>query len=372
MFGKAKKQEPVLPQEFLDYLKKETDMSVEDERTWTVWATRKKDEYRYLLDLLKSDVRVRDCFKKRALFLIFALGEELKSRSNGFIFYDFFWKDCESAVRPCHSDSYTECLEGLNENCLAFAEKMICGYFDYLKAKQDTDHLCNYNYYLRALMRYVNSEKAEALLERYLFNDVQPYSSMEDASGYNPFIELMLDRGISGDIKKKADDKMRQIVLSEVNGESRPRAPWENAYGRYKDIVMFSVFGGNPHYGIDLFADQLNFLLDYDYAYDHPIIASYEVLSVLNLLSGDEYKDLRYKITEHVMSERGKFFVYDLGSLTAAEAMLNECGQSRYANNELLAQIEAVIENGKKRLDEERLNKAKEESATNDLFGKMR
>lgn len=328
----------------------------EEDKTWKQWVDYKRRESGDLIKLLASDVR--DSFKKRALFLLLVPSADfnpiywtqevgkfyhrldlLNTLSLDLLVYvaEVVTKFCE-LLRPMFWDRPENVVEG-GGGLMVFMQ---------IPDKYH-DALCFYNNCILSLLILLPTEQAEKIFPLLSLRDISTYSNMENESGYTPFKHLLYSERIDEKWKKAADAAMRQIILSETSGDTRPREKWENALRCYANIVQSQLYGDKLILPVEFFADQIQFIMD-NRQQDSGLIENWDVIKIFHLLPGDVYKDLRHTISRYaVLEEKGEYSgytVYSGETLDAANQMLDEFGDS---DPELVAKLEALIEEGEEK-----------------------
>ena len=120
------------------------------------------------------------------------------------------------------------------------------------------DALYSYNTHILNLLALLPEEKAAEIFPFFSLLDISTYFNLEDASGYNPFRYLLSSNEVSERWKKEADLKMREIILNEISGKTKPREEWEDAMNQYASIIQAMLYG-KINYSISLYASQIQF-----------------------------------------------------------------------------------------------------------------
>lgn len=349
--------------ELLKRFNTELAFSVEDERTWESWVNFKQREFRDLRDILTGNYKVD--FKKRALFTVLVPHHQ---------WIPFRWKfDIGS------SESYLFLrgieLKGLDVNLLRFATKLICEFKQFLEGnpevvKDPAEALFAYNDYLLPLLALLPVDEKENVFNSFSLNDVCAYWNMDTASGYNPFEALLRTEGVEELYKKRADDKMRSIIQAELRGEATPRAEHEEALRRYANIIQMLLYSkNNLPYSIELYADQINFIVSAQNVGDKRLIDAWHVIELLDLLAGERFRDVRHRLARFVIFHNGeRFSVYNSETMAASERMLAEFGAE---DNELRFELECITADGRKRIAKDQEAQQKHWSAEEAITSKM-
>ena len=359
---------------FVEGLRKKFFPSEED-KAWKQWVDYKDRESRDLIKLLSSDVR--ESFKKRALFLLVVPDAD---------FNTLYWK--KEIGKFYHKIDF---LKSLSMEFLDYVTELIVEFTIILSPTHNPkpkgvieggggitvfmsipdkyhDALYFYNHCILYLMTVLPEEKAEKVFPLCSLIDISTYWNMDEASGYNPFSHL-LHMDIDEKWKKMADDRMRKIISDEISGKTNPREDWENALIQYAEIIQMQLYG-KIKYSLELFAGQLQFLMDNRQGKFNLI--NWHVIKMLNLLSGDEYKKLRHTIARYVLledvGEFSKFSIYSKETKQAADYILDEFGDDQ----ELTDRIQVLYEECAKKKAEEAAYQAEKKATEDDILAQMR
>ena len=346
----------------------------EEDKIWKEWVDYKEREPKNLIELLNFNVR--DGFKKRAIFLLLVPSAEFnpiywKKEIGNFYHQNDFLKTLTpdllsyaislivqfcTTFRPMHSEKPNNYAEGGGGITIFYSV-----------SDKYHDALYFYNSCILTLLTIAPKERCERIFQLFSLQDVSSYWNMEDASGYNPFHNL-LHSDIDELWKIKADAQMRQIITNELTGKTKPREDWEDALKCYADIINLCMYSEKPNYSTEMFADQIDFLVSEDH-YGKKLISDWHVAKILKILSGDNYKELRHRITKFmVLGNEKKFSVWSNETLEGAEMMLTEFNQDR----EIAEMLQPAIEDYKNRSaasEQQKTNAGKIEAA---LMEKMK
>jgi len=321
----------------MEKLKKQWFPSEED-NIWRMWVDFKERKPDDLLELLSMEVK--DCFKKRALFILVAP------------IYDFnpiYWKN--------NTDRFhkkTDFLAKLPPDLLSYTADLIIQFSAVLKperhhhsttyTRQDeyyNDALCFYNNCILELLILLPVEQGKKFFPFFSLNDISVFHDMEDMSGYNPFKNLLYNEEIDEYWKKTSDQIMRKIILDELGKKRNPREDWENALGCYANIIQKHLYGSRSKYPIELFAGQMQFIIDH-YQKDIDLILWWNVKKIFNIFSDKCYKKLRHRISRF-MVENGDHPFYNGETKQAVDQILKEFND----DFELVTKINILIEQEK-------------------------
>lgn len=346
-----------------------------DDKVWKQWVDYKRRETRDLVELLTSDVR--DSFKKRAIFLLLVPSEDfnpiywtekvgkfyqsldfLKTLSSDLLGYTTgFIIEFSTMLKPMHCDkpkNYSQGGDGITI-FMSIPDKY-------------HDALSFYNRCILLLLTLLPERQCERIFPLFSLRDISTYCGMEDASGYSPFQNLLYSNA-DEKWKRKADMMMQIIIQEEVSEKTKPREEWENALKCYAYTIGLQLYSDKLHYGADLLADQVQFLVAKEH-YGQDLIDTWKVPRIFQLLSADIWKEIRYRVARFVIfGNKSEFCVWDDDTLQAAKVMLEEFGQD---DQELAERIQAAIEEGKKRLNERQQEQAIAKQTENDIMSQMR
>jgi len=214
----------------------------------------------------------------------------------------------------------------------------------------------------------LSEEQCERIFPLFSLLDISTYSNMEDASGYNPFQNLLYSK-VDEKWKRRADSKMRQIINDELAGRTKPREEWENAMRCYAYIIKLQLYSEDLPYAVDLFADQIQFLVSKEH-YGNKLIDDWKVARIFQVLSADIYKEVRYRVARFVVSgNKDEFKVWNEEALQGAKMMLCEFGQD---DKELARKIQSAIDEGKKRSVERQGEQSVAKKVEDDIMSQMR
>jgi hypothetical protein len=347
----------------------------DDDKVWKQWVDYKRRETRDLAGLLTSDVR--DSFKRRAIFLLLVPSAELNS---------IYWTE---GVGKFYQG--LDFLKTLTPDLLGYATDLIIEFYTMLKPmhcerpKQFAqggrgitifmsvpdkyhDALLFYNNSVLLLLTLLPEKRCEQVFILFSLRDISTYANMDDSSGYNPFQNLLYSK-VEERWKRQADATMRQIIRDELEGKTNPREEWEGALQFYASTIELQLYGEKMSYGIDLFADQIQFLVSKEH-YGHGLINPWKIPRIYQILSADIYKEIRYRVASFVIfGNKNEFTVWSEDTLQIAGMMLNEFGQD---DQELAQRIQLAIDEGKKRLVERQNEQVVAKQTEDDIMNQMK
>lgn len=222
---------------------------------------------------------------------------------------------------------------------------------------------------LQLLVLVTETEEKERLFNHFSLNDARVYCDVDEASGYNPFEEL-LRSSVEELYKKRADEKMRSIVTAEIRGEAVPRAEHEEALGCYAGIIQrFLYKKDNLPYSIELFSDQINFIVSLQNIGNKQLINPWNAGALFDLLKEKRFCELRHHIAKFVIFRSGdKFRIYNPETMATAEKMLAEFGGEDYG---LRIELERIIAHGKKRIAKDQKTQRRQRFAEEKITANM-
>lgn len=251
-----------------------------------------------------------------------------------------------------------------------FIGELVCLNVDAVTATDYNDKLYNsifgYNKYILQMLAILSEKDhlAERLFNRYHMIDPVGYSGMEECSGYHPFEELMWAE-VPETWKWLADKKMHEIVLSEVQGKTKPRHDWEDALSCYAGIVRYYVCVRDRFiYGIDLYISQITFLMNLKNAAKYSVIESRHLRKTLELLDGEVNRELRHRVSRYVVLDTRNtayhnFWVHDEETRLGAQMVLDEFGDE---DTELQERLVLLLMNYRLK-EKEKVDRLAEEAA---------
>ena len=347
----------------------------DDDKIWKQWVDYKRRGLGDLVGLLNSDVR--DSFKRRAVFLLLVPAAELNP---------IYWTE---EVGKFYQK--IDFLKNLNPDLLNYASDLVVEFCTMLRPMHCDrpehyshggggvifyvsvpdryhDALSFYNDCIPLLLALLPEEQCERIFPLFSLRDISTYNNMDDSSGYNPFRNLLCSK-IDERWKKQADAVMRQIIKDELAGRTKPRESWEDALQEYAKAINGMSYSGSLYYSIDLYADQIQFLVSKEH-YGHELIDDWRVDRIFQILSADTYKEIRYQVAKFVtFGNKKKFEVWSSDTLKCAKMMLSEFGQH---DKDLAQRIQSAIDEGKKQFAKNQNEEEKTRKAEDDIISQMR
>ncbi len=361
---------------FIDGLRKKFFPSEED-KAWKQWVDYKDRKTRDLTELLSSDVK--DSFKNRALYLLVVPSADFNA---------LYWK--KDIGKFYHR---TDFLKTLTPDQLNYVTDLIIEFCSVLKPMHCDkpknvveggggitvhmsipdkyhDALYFYNTCILHLLLLLPVEKAEQIFPHFSLIDVSTYWNMDDASGYNPFSHLLHIAEIDEKWKKEADTRMREIILSEISGKSKPREDWEEAIRQYASIVQMMTYG-ELKYSLELYASQIQFIMDNRQGQNR-LIDNWQIIKFFNLFTGDEHRELRHTIARYALledsGEHFQFSIYSDDTQQAVDHILTEFNDDL----ELVTKVRELEKKRDEKQAESEAYKAEKKATEDDILAQMK
>jgi hypothetical protein len=182
-----------------------------------------------------------------------------------------------------------------------------------------------YNFAIQYALRILPEDDtlAKKLFDHYSWDfeyDSKTEKRMRNTSndGYQPFLNFLMYEPMPAKWKYAADKKMRAIILAEQKMGAREPCRSLLAYSKHvkeffsffvreqkrlKETGMFTpTHAAQSSYIAPLFASQMEFLLGFsDVEQKLRCVYPLRVPEMFQILSGGEYKELRWKIARHVV-----------------------------------------------------------------------
>ncbi len=344
--------------------------SPDNDRLWKEWVEAK--DYRDegdLRRLLEQD-NISDSFKARAIYLLLVPDMLGIDRNPDPVFWN------RKLYPLCREEKIPKNLSPI---LLSFAAGLIVLFLPKVKELRDPSDSFTFHFYCSTmvnLMCLIPLAEAKKLLMYFPLNNYKAWADWDNSSGYFPFSVLIDRKEIPDELKFLAAEKMKEIIRSEQEGRTKPREWYENALKCFADIIQLHLSGNSDlPFGVKFFAEQMGFLVGINSSdvnagvpdgieryhrhdisinkflkpkTDKQIIRSFHIEKILSILSGDRYKELRYKIVRFVVFENGKekFEVLGIERLDTAKIMLKEIEGS--GDKKLIAALNEIIAKGEK------------------------
>lgn len=261
----------------------------EDDKSWKEWVDSTKPTDHNLCDLAVN-AEIRMSIRRRALFTLLAPRPE---------WIPFYWRGEFDGVPSFIDDDFFASLSPELVKCAAI---WIKDFWDTLRPlfceipnvveqgvqssriilqipDEYEDTLTRYNrciIYLLPLLP-LDSQEAADLFDIFSLKDLSAFWSFDDASGYWPVRNLLFKPAINMKWKRIANERLQAIVESEIKGETKSRAEWEEAAKHYAYIVKDALAAKTPPYDLELLFEQIVFciakkLIDADWHENLPYV----------------------------------------------------------------------------------------------------
>ena len=299
---------------FWTILKNSPLFSREDNAAWKRWVTFHRPECRDILKILSSDFR--DGIKARALFLGLLPDFDLSPIPTG-------RRNSGCCCLPVTGDYLGRAK--LSPALAHLAVDLTLAGVEYVKRIDDERirSWCGgyYNNAVRELLSSASTEDGERLVAAFSLNDAFCSQDNESSSGYTPFGAVIASKNIPRKYKLALDARMRKIILSEIEGTTKPRADFEVAAYCYANIVQHQFY--RKPLDLDLVVSQLEFILSLPgkLRIDHHLVDE-----ILWVLRANKFLKLGEKLCCELV-ERGRFSVYDTKDKKTALLMRQKVAQ---------------------------------------------
>jgi len=222
--------------------------------TWQNWAQADLRPNQELAEIVYGPYQEE--YQKRALFLLLVPDTRLAP---------FPWMH----LRPFNSLDYEVDFRKVEAGLRAHAIYWLTRFIDYVRHEptlqaQRPILLDAYNKYILQLLAVLPAEdnQAETLFQYFSINDQTVSKTDMDGLGYKPLLALWKNTQINEKWKRMADSEIRQVIKSELRGDSTPRESWEKALHCYA-FHLQSLLPRDPNhlpYSEEFLAEQINFL----------------------------------------------------------------------------------------------------------------
>src|SRR5207245_7200774 len=141
-----------------------------------------------------------------------------------------------------------------------YAARLVKAYISELEGKEDDASLEALHYYnsiIPKIIPVISDSQAERLFDLFKINDIIQFYNLDSSSGYNPLSGLYSDNLNAETWKKKAAQKMHEVIKKEKSGEASPRAYYEDAIKCYSDILNSLTRG--RYVSKEFFQEEINF-----------------------------------------------------------------------------------------------------------------
>lgn len=308
----------------------------EDDEVWKDWVDFKDRDEKFadLIKLVESE-SVRDTLKSRAIFFLLLPRVEWSP---------LYWKSRGGNNNERLVCQRVDFLKRLTPDLQRYAAKLVCEFSNIIAEEtKDGIRISTYRGHMLELIALLPDEDAESVFACFPLNDSVALWCNEDASEYNPFRELLCHEGIDELWKRKADTEMRGIIFDEASRKSKFRKDWEKALSCYAGIVSLNLREGqNIPYSVDLFADQIAFVVDQE---GSRLIRDWDIIQIFNVLDGVKHRDILHRLSRSVaFRKKDPFCVWNKETLLGANAMLKAFGET---DDELGLKLQEIIAKGR-------------------------
>lgn len=249
--------------------------SAKNDKAWKDWVDYKNRDHGDLIQLLLSDVHNE--FKKRAIVILCAPNKDLHS---------LYWYDNGGYLPIIRDKDFEEVLKALPLELLRFIKNLISMFCEKISLAHNPnesegvsifvstpgkyhDTLYAYNSLnnlIVTMLSLLPQKDGEELFKFFSINDTYSFVNVDNISGYNPLKYLLRNKNVPLFFKQEADQRMKKIVLNELQGV-KPREEWEYAPKHYIKILESTAIHlstvknlSNEHRAF--FKDQCNFALE--------------------------------------------------------------------------------------------------------------
>lgn len=340
-----------------------------DDSIWQSWLKLKKQEWRDLVALIRSNVK--DEFKMRAIAVLLVPDYSV---------LPFKWQNEYSLKNSLnlrgHSDMFK--ISELPQKLRDFTTKLI--HISVMEITTNWRHdkevyglLSYYNCYIIDCLKIlpVDDPMAEQLFMGYQLNDPVVFDNMDYASGYNP-LATILNAKIHEKWKSLASAKMHNIILAEESGQLSPRAGHEKALECYSRAIPIP-HSNDEHlaYSSDLFGLQLQFILGFTNIGNRDLFQHHAVGRILRIIASEKYKALRHRFARHIIIDNTeqfkRFCIYDQEDDKIAKAMLAEFEFDK----ELASALKLLLVEAKKRFADRAYEESRKEIEVQQVLQQM-
>lgn len=333
----------------------------EDDALWKEWLDFKPRNGSSLIELIKGDFR--DSFKARAMFILLVPHQGWSP---------FHWEH-ETETSENYLYQSRNWIDKVPGHLVQLYAELVMAFSDAVAGSSAASEDDTFNRLLIDLLGRAPASRQEEVFRRIRLNDPTEFWEREQASGYKPLRELLQSPQIAERWKAEADEAMRGIISSELEGEKKPRHDYEAALSWYLNIVEWMVRKDELPYGRELLAAQIRFIISVADLAPTLEFSSWNVSTIYRLLEGEEYRELRHGFAQLVVLrhvENGRnFWVYNQETLQAAELMLDEWVEQ---DPELRERLMSLIAAGRIRLSVEASRKEAAQAAESALHDRMR
>jgi hypothetical protein len=334
-----------------------------DDATWQEWLAFDGRNSHSLIDLTK-DPQISPCFKARAL--------------SPLIVPICSWSPaCPRTGSEAGHNPFREVttLGELPDPLIDFASALVVECADRLASRRHgmirnplgAERILQG--YLLQLLGRVPYAEGEPIFTYFELNAVKPHYALQSNSGFDMFRALMFASDVDERWKRRADARLRTVILVEEADECDPRARSETAVNRYERLLISYLECQEPPYSRDFYADQWTFLAVLSRS--RVFMASVYPAKLFELFSGPHHVGLRGWIARSAFLSDEPFQVSLGETLRFAEAVVAELATANTANVEIATAAQRAIDAARVRLDEERSASLRHQQTRQRLIERM-
>jgi hypothetical protein len=311
-----------------------------DDGAWNDWVDfMYKPEWRDLYDLIASNVR--PSIKKRAILILLVPFWK---------WVPFYWHESDKDYKYWCDREF---IKTLTPELAEYTADLVKRCHEALINLNQLDNYCEiirfYNLCIIDLLPLVHKEKAAVLFNHYKIN----LCECNDYYVYLHFINV-LKSDVDIMWKRMADAQLRQIIISSELTTNKPETKNDRRRALWAFTEMFEIYihCKKLPYNLDLFASQVDFIIDNTRNEKNHILRSDHLANYLKVLADEKYQKLRHKISRYIiLHEKNHFVIYSEKMMDTARMAMDEFGKT---DTELALKLEAIIAEGKALLAEKR------------------
>lgn len=274
---------------------KET-LSPSTSKLWKQWLEKTQPGIPDLVKLVEADFRPE--FQARAITVLLVNNSEL---------LPFRWKE-DFSIGPYLAlrDNGLSDLMRLSEEMISLIGDLIACNVHYVLNNENKRDYYPYGNLICSFLAVLPEDHpvAKRLYDCYQLRDPVTYYNPDEASGYNPYYQLLSAKGVPTSWKRTIDKQMRVRVRQEWEGELSPREDWECAVDCYVQHLRDACILDNLAYDRDLFVSQLHFILDLPgfESYENSYIFSRILKESYHHIQENPFTSLRRKLIRQAMA----------------------------------------------------------------------
>lgn len=353
------------------------DFTEEEERVWKDWVDFIYGDHPSDLKkiILEEDYKTK--FKQRAIVVMLV---------PDFNNLPFYWYSGYPWSKPNFCSAFPS-LKEINANLIQFISELIIECLKVLdynseiisaEKEKNVDLWCDYQNYLLDLLEIISDDAQKEILFSYFsLNDALPYENMDSSSGYNPFWNLMKRKQIDEKWKKRADQKMQSIAMSEMKLEKEISSKgnyYTSALICYAGIVEDYIRSSELHYSKELLESQIKFIIDNVNMVnpdEYPnLIANESVSKIMEIFYEEKYITLRYELCNYmILKNYSNLKIHCEEELVAAKKIYKQCSDLR---EDLKNKLVRIINEGENYVLAEEESKRKNQKIRDEIISKMK